>query len=378
MKILISGGHLTPALSFIDYVQAHHHDEIVFVGRKYSQLKTQQLSQEQAEIEKRGVRFIVFHTGKMSQFHPVEFIQQVYTFGRSLSVAHSIITREKPSLFLSFGGYLAVPLALSCFLQHIPIVTHEQTRSAGLANRLIGLLANKVAVSYPESARFFTQSKVVVTGNPLRAHLFARKVHQPDWLPEHPALPILYVTGGNQGSLFINHLIADCLPELTKQWLVIHQCGPSTKEMNYAQLLEDAKHHLPAHQQSHYVFREWLSEQDLAWVYRWAAAIVGRAGANTVQEVRRVGKPAIFIPLPNTHDGEQLLNAQVLEQAGSALVYEQATLNIERFLEGLVVLKKRYHTMLQKARELQSTAQVDAEQQLYDLISHTLQPPLSS
>jgi UDP-N-acetylglucosamine--N-acetylmuramyl-(pentapeptide) pyrophosphoryl-undecaprenol N-acetylglucosamine transferase len=364
MKILISGGHLTPALAFIDYVRAHGNDEIVFAGRKFAQFKTLQPTQEQSEVEKRGVKFIEFHAGKFSQ----DFLKEIYTFGRSLSAASQIVSQEKPDVFLSFGGYLAVPLAISCFLARVPIVTHEQTRTAGLANTLIGWLAKKVAISYPDTAHHFSSKKVVLTGNPIRPMLFGKAAKHPEWLPIHPHLPILCVTGGSQGSLFINQLIAETLPQLTKEWCVIHQSGASTPEINYGQFLAEAKHALPEKQQHNYFFREWLSENDLGWIYKWAAVFLSRAGANTVQEITLAAKPAFFIPLPIARHREQHKNAAVVVADGAAISIDQEKLTPEVFFGELHVLKQKYYSMLKHARTRREHFILDAEEKLYAVL----------
>ncbi len=368
MKILISGGHLTPALAFIDYALTNHpQDTCVFVGRTFSQSGNAQKSQEKAAVLARGVKFVAFHSGKLSSYAPHILLSESLSFLRSLWEAEQIIRKERPHLFLSFGGYLALPLACIAFLHRLPIITHEQTRTAGVANRFIAKIATIVALSYPESQQFFAKEKTTVIGNPIRPQLLTKAPEPPAWLQGNIDLPILYITGGSQGSQFINTTILQVISQLTKEWVVIHQCGNPTKHMNYYNELMQKKKTLPPVQQRRYFISEWLTENEQAWIYQHAHAIVSRAGANTVHELMTIGKPAIFIPLPQSHDDEQLKNALAMEQTGSALIIQQKNMSAAVFLETLKTFNRKYRTLARCARANRKELDNSASQQLYQL-----------
>lgn len=370
MKILVSGGHLTPALAFIEYAKQFPENQIVFVGRVFAQAETKQTSHEEDEVKAIGVRFVALESGKMPTYLSKNFFAETSKILSGISRAFAIIRQEKPDVFVSFGGYLAVPLAIASYFQHIPIVTHEQTHTAGMANKLIAMFAQKVAVSYPETAQYFPAKKTIVTGNPLRKTVLATvQAVRPAFLQKFPNKPILYVTGGSQGSLFINDLIARSLLELTEHWFVIHQCGNSTEVTNYLQELTNAKDHLPPDQQQDYTVTEWLTEQDQAWIYTHTMGVVARAGANTVQELMRLGKPAIFIPLMHARDNEQLKNAQMMASAGAAIILEQPETTPEKFLETMENFYQRYDLLRENAQKLQSKVILDADQKLYEIVA---------
>jgi UDP-N-acetylglucosamine--N-acetylmuramyl-(pentapeptide) pyrophosphoryl-undecaprenol N-acetylglucosamine transferase len=369
MKILISGGHLTPALAFIDFVQSHQkHDDVVFVGRLFAKAGNAQLSQEKTEIEKRNLRFIPFTSGKMQSTHIFSFIPQLGAFGVSLVSAYRLIAREKPDVFLSFGGYLAVPLAFACSLKKIPIVTHEQTRTAGVANKIIAKLAQVVAVSYEETTALFPGVKTVVTGNPIRKALLQPGAQQPEWFSPAEKKPILYITGGSQGARFINLLVQEVLPELLKNWIVIHQCGKPTKEMKYREILEKKRAMLPEPLQRQYFIKEWVSDEELRWIYQHATGIVSRAGANTVQEIIFAAKPVLFIPLPNSHENEQYKNAVAMVEAAAGLLLPQSEATTILFLAKVEELFAQKQ-MLQKAAQLyREKFSLNADQHLYEVV----------
>ncbi len=374
MKILISGGHLTPALSFIDFAQSNNekNDEIVFVGRKFSQSKLEQRSVEREEITKRGIQFIEFDSGKLSASDPFSLVQQFLKLLTSFFQAKKIIVAQKPDLFLSFGGYLALPLALAAWWQGVPILTHEQTAAPGTANKFIAKFAQKVAVSFPETAKEFPAGKVVVTGNPIRSKIWSKKFEKPEWAEKPAQKPLLYITGGSQGSQAINNVVKALLPKLLEEWDIIHQCGRANTLLDYAADLEKAKKELPKELQAHYTIREqWITEDELGWVYSHAWAMISRAGANTLQEVIRAEVPTIFVPLAHAHHDEQVKNAQTLVQKGAAILVLQKDLDEAHLTEALNELKKNHQELKNHLTEISSRTPWNADQLLYNLV-HTL------
>ncbi len=365
MKLLITGGHLTPALGLIDYIKEEHaQDSVVFIGRDYSQEKSKQPSKERLEIEKRSVKFISFRSGKFAEYNPIALLHSVYLSVTAFFHAGSIILRERPNIVVSFGSYLAVPVAVAAWLLHVPVITHEQTRTIGSANRFIMNVAKVIAVSYPDSVSLVSKN-VVVTGNVLRKQLLQKNPTQPTWITKKPEKPILYITGGSQGSEIINTVVAQCLPQLLKDWFVIHQCGSTSQKRSYIQELENSREQLKTNQRSQYIVREWVSVDELAWIYSQAAGIISRAGANTAQEIGVFAIPAILIPLPFSRNDEQLLNAQWLAQTGGAVLINQKDLTKESIIAALNQVHHSNKTMKKKLQLV--SIPLDADNKLYAL-----------
>lgn len=367
MKLVISGGHLTPALALIDYIQAKHPEtEIVFVGRRLSQDKLNQVSHEAQEAEQRGLTFVELKAPRMNRDVPLNLVLNTPAFTAATYKALGILLKYKPDIFLSFGGYLALPLAIASHMLRIPIVTHEQTRTAGLANQLIGKLAKKIAVSDTSSTKYFDAKKVVVTGNPLRTVLFETQ-KRPTWLKSTPNRPLLYITGGNQGSEIINSITQQSLRPLLSQWFVVHQCGNPTSQRNYKVELEQSVQRLSPNLRNNYVVREWVSDTELGWLYQHASVVISRAGANTVAELIAHHLPSILIPLPFARHDEQALNAQYMAELGGAEVLNQKDLNSESLLKKLSLVKKYHATMTHHLENVPPPT--DASEKLYDVLS---------
>jgi UDP-N-acetylglucosamine--N-acetylmuramyl-(pentapeptide) pyrophosphoryl-undecaprenol N-acetylglucosamine transferase len=366
MKLLITGGHLTPALGLIDYIQtAHPTDEIIFVGREYAQEHTKQPSKERLEVENRHVQFVAFRSGKFTELNPMALLKSLYLSITAFLHALQIISTKRPTIVVSFGSYLAVPVALAAWILQVPVITHEQTRTIGSANKFIQYFAKAVAVSYAESADLLQKGKAVTTGNVLRQQLLQKNPPQPAWITTIPTKPILYITGGSQGSEVINTVVTQCLPQLLKDWFVIHQCGSTSQKRSYSQELEVIREQLKPGQKQNYIIKEWISVEELAWIYHNADATISRAGANTTQEIALFAIPTIFIPLPFSRNDEQLLNAQWLTHTGGTLIVHQKDLTKEAILEALAHITQSQKTMKKKLQLV--SIPMDADNKLYAL-----------
>ncbi len=366
MKLVISGGHLTPALSLIEYIQEKYpNDSVTFIGRIYSKANKKQLSQEKNEIEKLGVQFVSFESSKLSSNNFFAKITSIPRLIVATIKAIGILIRLKPNVFISFGGYLAIPIAFASWILRIPIITHEQTRSAGVANILISKIANKIALSYPESQDFFPLNRSEITGNLIRKSVLKPTKKLPVWIKKKPTKPILYITGGSQGSEIINQTVSEILKPLLKKWYVIHQCGKPVGNRNYKKELQRIKSKLSQANQSTYKIREWISQPELSWIYSNCTGIISRAGANTTEEIALKGIPSILIPLPFSHNDEQLKNALALSDSKQAILLEQKNLNPEVLLEATEILKK-FNRKFSRNLQLFSKSK-NSEQKLYSM-----------
>ena len=338
MKLLLTGGHLTPALAMIDWLKLYHPEvKLVFVGRTHSQVNQPAL--EKFEIAKRQIPFLILSTPKFA------LIPWWQLPGRWLALIVStwqacwLLWQERPTAVLTFGGYLAVPVVLAAWLQRIPIVTHEQTRTVGLANRWIGKFATKVGVAFEVSLKYFPAQKTRVVGNPLRSSLFDSNLKPPTWFQNPHHKPILVITGGSQGSQAINQCVDQIIAPLTQDWGVIHQRGTQAAA--------------EPSQPGRYYAREWLSDTELFWFWRQPTTLgVSRAGANTVTELVVVQVPAVLIPLPFAYQDEQKLNALWLVEAGGAILLEQAQLSPQALLKAIQQLQTQQLTFRQALGQL--------------------------
>lgn len=322
MKLLITGGHLAPALAIIDEILQNGSktfDKIVFVGRKYALDTEKTLSLEYKEITKRRVEFVPLNAGRLTRVLSARSIRSLAKIPIGFFNALSILQKEKPDVILSFGGYLALPIAFLSLFFNIPLYTHEQTMSPGLTNRIIGFFSKKIFLAFEESAPYFNRSKTIVTGNPVRKSIFI--TDKKPFLCQKDRM-VLYITGGSLGSHSINVHISRILLELLQTYIVIHQVG-DTKEYNDYDKLWKQKLEFSPDVQNRYFLAKHFFEDEIGYVYSLADIVIGRSGANTFFELIALKKPAVLIPLPWSAHGEQKKHAELFKEKGIGEIFFQ-------------------------------------------------------
>lgn len=338
MKILVTGGgtggHVGPALAVVQYLQQQ---DPTFVFRYVG---------SESGIEARlareaGLEFVGVASGKLRRSSRglggmLTLANLKDAFRVPMGVVQSLraVQRFHPDVVFATGGYVSVPPVLAAAFLRIPILTHEQTVTVGLANKINARFARRIALTF-EGARQelppALRAKAFVTGNPVREAIFqgsrASAVARFGFDPKDDLLPCLYVTGGAQGSQLINHAVRDALPSLLTRARVLHQCGQRDAETLLAHRAT-----LSQAEQKRWLVRAFVQAEELGDAYALADLLVCRAGAGTVTEACALGKPAIFVPLVPTSGDEQTRNAQRSVDAGGALILKQADCNAQALL----------------------------------------------
>lgn len=359
MKILITGGHVTPAIAVIEEIQKKFPDwEIVFVGRKYAMEGEREVSAEHRLISDLGIRFLPLATGRSTSV--ISLLKIPFGFVQ----AFWYVTQEKPAIIVSFGGYIALPVVIAGWIQRIPSITHEQTRTVGGANYWIAKVAKKVCVSFPDMIDTFPKEKTEFTGLPLRRDLFS--VPKKSLFSLSVRYPLLYVAGGATGSESINTCIFSMLPELLMKYTLVHQTGYSS----YLNARERS-HLLPKDQLPRYHIFPYISVYDLSWIYHHANLYIGRSGGNTVGELAALGKVAILIPLPWSARNEQEKNAQWLVEAGSAIMLPQRDVP-DQLLQKIEEILSNFATYHQHAQVFAKTMPRNGALRMLSEIQHLL------
>lgn len=319
MKTLVfTGGHHTSALVVAKELILQGKYQVVWFGHRYSMWGDKSDSAEYKEVIAAGIKFYDLKAGKFyNTFNPFKLIRIPLGFIQTFYY----LLQARPAGIISFGGYLAVPTVISGWLLGIPSITHEQTMVAGWANRVIANFSKKIAITWPESARFYPKSKTVLTGLPLRPEIIQLKKVAMNQLTNNQ--PTIYITGGKQGSHLINQIIFSILPKLVKNYSVIHQTGSSSVHNDY-------QHALGLVQQNYEVFD--FDSHKAILALKQADIVIGRAGAHIIYELAVLGKKCILIPIPWVSHNEQMINAQLLEKSGSAVIIPENNLNSEKLL----------------------------------------------
>ena len=368
---MITGGHLTPALAVIDELIKQGGWQIFFFGRQHAAEGDQTASVESKIIPDRGIPFIAIKAGRVqrqlnrytfkSYFKiPISFFQAIYW-----------LIRLRPDVVLSFGGYVSVPIVLAAWVLRIPVVTHEQTTVQGLATKINTYFAKKIAVSWPQTVKEFPVKKVVLTGNPIRKEIF--KVNEKIWraLKFEKDRPLVFITGGNQGSHLINMAIESALPKLVKKYNVFHQCGHLSALGDFERLGK-ARVKLPTRLRRRYHCKKYLNANEMGTLLNKADLVMARAGANTITELVALGKPALLIPLPWLYQDEQTKNAQMLFEMGMAEILLQKNLSPGALNQAVDKLIKDSDKYKQKGVQAKKIIKRDAAKRIVSLVERAV------
>lgn len=366
VKVLLTGGHgVTTALSMVEEF-AEKSDkkrtwEIYWVGAEKAFEGKDVPTLESKVFPKLGVIYYPIIAGKL-QMRPT-FWSLISLIKVPIGFFHAIVilTKVKPDVILSFGGFASFPVVVVGFLFGIPIVLHDQTAVYGRANKLSSFFATKIALARRESYEFFPREKSLVVGNPVMKKI--TKVI-PKEKPGTP--PTIYITGGSRGSRFVNNLIEEILKKLLRDFRVIHYTG----HLDFAKFRKMRTSFTRALKENYEVYAS-IDPTKIDSVYKKADIIVSRAGANTVAEILFVKRPALLIPLPFAYKNEQKKNADIAQKFGIAKVLEQGQLTSSRLYKEITETLANWQEIVSSVKNKKSPDELAAAK-LADLVQDVI------
>lgn len=344
--IAFTGGHHNSALEVAKILQKEGY-QILWIGHKFNFKGDKSLSAEYQEINRAGFRFLELKAGRFyRKFGPLEWIKIIFGFLQ----AFVYLVKYRPRLIFASGGYLAVPVVISGWLLGIPSITHEQTVVSGWANKAISPFVKQILLTHESSLPNYPKEKSKVVGLPIRKELLDSK-YTKKYDPK-----LIYVSCGKQGSHIINKALFPILPDLVKDFTVIHQTGASTltKDSDRARRIKEK---LGEHK-NRYVFAPYFFAEEAASNIRSAALIIGRSGAHSVYELMVLNKKAVLIPIPWVSHNEQFLNAKLAEKEIGSTILEEKDLSPESLKKAIYetikkpVIKPTYKLVTDAAEKI--------------------------
>ncbi|MCY0856697.1 undecaprenyldiphospho-muramoylpentapeptide beta-N-acetylglucosaminyltransferase [Cupriavidus sp. D39] len=338
-----TGGHVFPGLAVARALREQGW-RVVWLGNR--------TGMEATLVPKYDIPMEFIQFGGLRGKGPLTVLMLPLNLLRAFWQSLQALRRVRPDVVLGMGGYITFPAGMMASLLGRPLVLHEQNSIAGLANKVLAKVADRVLCAFPNA---LPDSEW--TGNPVRdevAHMPA-----PEARYDSRTGPLrLLVVGGSLGAAALNEVVPKALALLPQDErpLVKHQAG--AKQIDT----------LRANYQAAGVAAETLPFiDDMAAACAQADLVICRAGAMTVSEVAAAGVAALFVPFPHAVDDHQTTNAQFLSTQDAALLVQQNELTASGLAQTLASLSRpRLREMAHQARGL---AKPDATRRVAEICS---------
>lgn len=324
MKIIFtgggSGGHFYPIIAIAESIQKIAKKNKLVSPEMFFCAPT---PYNQGLLYEHHIEFKKVTAGKMRRYFSllnfVDFFKTLWGIVGALFDVFDIF----PDVVFSKGGYGSFPVVFASRLLRIPVFVHESDSAPGRANKWAGKFAARIAVSYREAAAFFPTNKVAYTGQPvLEERLTPLTNSASEFFGFDTSLPTIFFLGGSQGAEIINNIVLDILPDLVKNFQVIHQTGPANieiiKESAAAILLENPN-------KDRYKPFGYLNSLEMRMASGAANLVVSRAGS-TIFEIASWQKPAIIVPIADSNENHQVKNAFAYAKQGACSVIQEENL----------------------------------------------------
>ncbi|TLX77445.1 undecaprenyldiphospho-muramoylpentapeptide beta-N-acetylglucosaminyltransferase [Labilibacter sediminis] len=315
MKVIISGGgtggHIFPAISIANALKAKDASiEILFVGAEGKM--------EMEKVPAAGYKIVGLPVAGFQRKLTFKNVTFFFKLAASMLKARKVVKQFKPDVVVGVGGYASGPVLRVATNNKIPAIIQEQNSYPGVTNKILSKKVNKICVAYPEMERFFPQSKIILTGNPVRQSLLNQPSREEaaGYFNLDPNKKVVFVTGGSLGARTINEGILSGYEKLLKEDIqVIWQTG----KFYFEQINDKIK------DQENIKVMAFVDKMEAAFAL--ADVVVSRAGASSISEMAILNKAAIFIPSPNVSEDHQTKNAMALVRKEAAIMVADKDVN---------------------------------------------------
>ena len=339
-----TAGHVTPNIALIPSLKEAGY-QISYIG-SYEGI-------ERKLIEELGIPYYGISSGKLRRYFDPKNFSDPFRVLKGFHEAKKLLKKLKPDIIFSKGGFVTVPVVIAAKRCKIPAIIHESDMTPGLANKLCIPSAVKICCNFPETVNSLPADKAELTGTPIRQELLSGdKEAGRRFCDFTEDKPVLLIIGGSLGAASVNEHVRKILPELLKDFQVIHLCGKGKMDES----LQGTKG---------YVQYEYI-KQELPDLFALSDIVISRAGANAICELSALHKPNLLIPLSaNASRGDQILNARSFEKQGYSMVLEEEEITDEKLLD---TIHKLYADRETFEQNMTNSQHMDSIQHMVSLI----------
>jgi UDP-N-acetylglucosamine--N-acetylmuramyl-(pentapeptide) pyrophosphoryl-undecaprenol N-acetylglucosamine transferase len=314
--IILSGGgtmgSVTPLLALAEIACKQKDLNPIWVGTK--------TGPEEKIVKGEGIAYKAISSGKFRRYFSWKNFTDVFLITAGFFQSLLLLSANRPKLVMSAGGFVSVPLVWAAWLLRIPVIIHQLDIRPGLANKLMAPFAAAVTVTFKKSLEDYGK-KTFWVGSPVKnefKHYRMTRKEAMQKLDLSIFKTTVLVMGGGTGAQAINEILRQSLPELSKFCQVIHISGKGKMIKP-----PDDERVLRSYRQF-----EFLDIEGIIKTYTAADIVVTRAGMGVLTEISYLGKTAVIIPIPDSHQEE---NAEIFKKNSAAVVLEQVGLTAEEF-----------------------------------------------
>jgi UDP-N-acetylglucosamine--N-acetylmuramyl-(pentapeptide) pyrophosphoryl-undecaprenol N-acetylglucosamine transferase len=349
-----TGGHIYPAIAVAEKIKELSPDSHIHFfcsNKRIDKTVLEQTPFESTELPAKGF-----------SIKPKQFLEFISAFKKSTQIARAELSKSSNSIVIGCGGFVAAPVCWAAKKNNIPVKLINVDIVPGRANKLLQRFADEIFLQFEDTKKLFkkTKAKIRVTGCPLRgAFINPKPQNAIDELGLDKNKNILLVTGASSGAQNINDAVCSLLDELNNlasDWQIVHLTGKANFEKVQAQYAGAYISHKIV--DYYHNMADLLAASDL---------LIGRSGAVSIAEFAASGLPCICMPYPYHKDRHQYLNAEILVNAGAAIVVDDlpdARQRCEWLAEELLPLMKDGDRRKQMAAAAENVAKKDAAEQI--------------
>ena len=357
MKVIIAaagtGGHINPGIAIANKIMKEQPDsEIIFIGTNRG-LETDL-------VPKAGYELKTINSYGFSKKLTITNIKRMIKTFKSIGEARRIVKDFKPDIIIGTGGYICVSVCLAAKKLKMAYIIHESNALPGLATKVVAKNANRILVGFKEAKERLQkcEKKVVVTGSPTKTRDLGYDLDQIEYKKRELGFdkkePLVLIFGGSQGAKNINNSVKGIIEHkknIDGKYQICWAAGPEQYDIVKKEFLEKDINIDNVKKAKVYPYIYNMEE-----VMNVCDLVVARSGAMTITEIEEVGKPAIFIPLPNVSGNHQEYNARALEDEGAARVILDKDLNeeiLDSTIRELIVDKGQLKEMAKASKRKQ-------------------------
>lgn len=330
MKIMLTGGgtggHFYPLIAIAEkLIDISDNNKIIDLKLYYMADKPY----DSKILYEHNITFIKVPAGKLRLYFSIKNLLDPFKTMFGAFVGFFNMFFVYPDVVISKGGYAAFPAVFAAKLLRIPIIVHESDSFPGKMNLWTSKFAKYVAISWPEAINYLPKEKTALTGQPIRKSiLHGSKEGAYEFFNFKKDLPTILVIGGSQGAEKINNIIIESLPELLKNYQIIHQTGH--KNIEEVRLRSKLFLDLNKDFSERYFTIAYLNDLHTRMAAGISDLVISRAGS-AIFEIASWGIPSILIPITNSNGDHQRKNAFSYARAGACGVIEESNLTKNLF-----------------------------------------------